>query len=226
MVRKRKTFKKKTTLILFLSTIIQFIFFPFAHYYLFNKASMNYSLESPLLQSIEQRMLIEMARLKYDEKKVRLLNNILQFENPYVLRSDSIDKANHVEYLDQILLVSEIYNPPIGGGGGIIPPQKNKEFVTLVKGLDSIKLERKKNESIETILNRYLTKLTEFNLRQRDLRQEVNLFDFWFTSVSLFKFNEIIPISIAAKLIWLIQAIFTFFYLFLVSTLASKFLKI
>ena len=75
-----------------------------------------------------------------------------------------------------------------------------------------------KNNTIRKTLESYLDGYNSFYERSNDVKKEIGFVDFWFASISSFKFSEIIPNTHLTKSLWLFQSIISFILLFYIST--------
>lgn len=205
------------------------IILPSAHYIIYKMDSNNYYFQDYFNLSIRNRLTKEKIINQYDITSYKIVTNTLQKESDSILANDSnvYFKNDHLKYLDSLLITNKDYSrfiphKPIGiPGGGIKEPPI---FLTLYKDNKVVRMYYG-HDNIKNILLEYTNEFKNYKKREIDLVNDVNYWDFFLASVSLFKFNEIIPNSVLSKIFWLIQAASSFIFLFYLSQILSAYFK-
>jgi len=202
--------------------------FPLLFKSLYNHFPQLYKLDENYLLSVNNRLESTKSYFNINDSTYNYLCEIKLLE-------DGLDKGLEnklkLNYLDSITVFSEagdkIYplvdkrnsNGIIAGGGMKIPENyiyfyyKNK--VSKTKYFD--------HELIIYSINDYLAKYEDLNIKSHNLDKNLNFFDFLISSISLFKFNSIIPNSNLIKCLVIVNGFVIFIFTFLVSSFLNKF---
>jgi hypothetical protein len=202
------------------------LFFPTFHFISYKINENNYYLSDYLKDSANHRLENEKNSNQFNTFNFDLIKNSLSNENDSTLNKSEFFKLKELNYLDSIRLsgvtfkaISDStynYKKYNGlGGGGIKPP---KIYLTVFKNNNKINIIYSKNNTIRETLESYINSYNSFYERSNDVKKEIGFVDFWFASISSFKFSEIIPNTYLTKSLWLFQSIISFILLIYIST--------
>ncbi|WP_353780063.1 hypothetical protein [Winogradskyella sp. 3972H.M.0a.05] len=212
-----KKYKKKGLNSLFILFYLAILFFPTSHFISYKINDNNYYLSDYLKESAHNRLENEKQYNQFSTLNYEVVKNSLSKENDSILNKLKLFKSIELNYLDSISLsVPEHHKKTKGlSGGGLAPP---KYYLTLHRNNDRIDIIHHRNSTIRETLENYLDDYYSFYERSKDVKKEIGFVDFWFASISSFKFSEIIPNTYLTKSLWLFQSIISFILLFYIST--------
>ncbi len=226
-IKTSKKYKKKGLNVLFILSYLAILFFPTIHYISYKVNENNYYLSDYLRDSANQRLENEKLDNQFSALNFEIIKNSLIKENDSILNISEFFKLKELNYLDSIRLsdvtlkaISDtLYktrqNRPGIAGGGIKKPQI---YLSVFKDSTQINIYYNKTSEIRKTLKNYLSRYNSYLKRTRYINKEIGFFDFWFASISSFKFSEIIPNTYLTKSLWLFQSIISFILLFYIST--------
>ena len=221
-----KKYKNKGLNTLFILSYLAILFFPTFHFISYKINENNYYLSDYLKDSANHRLENEKHDNQFSTFNFEVIKNSLSNENDSTLNKSEFFKLKELNYLDSIRLSSVTFKAISDstynyrkynglGGGGIKRP---KIYLTVFKNDNKININYFKNNTIRKTLESYLDGYNSFYERSNDVKKEIGFVDFWFASISSFKFSEIIPNTHLTKSLWLFQSIISFILLFYIST--------
>lgn len=211
-------------------------FFPLLYFAIFKLSPNNFYFQEYFSESLSIRINKEKHSNSYYPEIYDFVNETLEKESDSILYIRYLPGNFRLKYLDSINLYNERYNQKLnfeeyiglfknsGGaisGGGSFPDPREGITLTLYKKKNRFKIHYV-GKTIGNYLKDYKKGYNDFENRRQSTIKEIGFIDFWLTSVSLFKFGEIIPNSVLTKILWLIHSSYTFIFLIYVSNLIPR----
>lgn len=223
-VKISKKYKNKGLNILFILSYLAILTFPTFHFISYKISKNNYYLSDYIKDSANHRLENEKLDNQFSPLNFEIIKNSLSKENDSTLNKSRFFNLRELNYLDSLRLSNSSgkaisatdypFKQRPTSGGGIKRP---KIYLTVFKDKNEINIIYNETNTIRKNLKNYLSNYNSFFERGQDINKEIGFADFWFASISSFKFSEIIPNTYLTKSIWIIQSIISFILLFYIS---------
>ncbi|WP_157823395.1 hypothetical protein [Olleya sp. 1-3] len=228
LLKTSKKYKNEGLNILFILFYLAILFFPTFHFLSYKVNENNYYLSDYLKDAANHRLEIKKNDNQFSTLNFGIIKNILNYESDLTLNKSEFFKLKELNYLDSVRLSGETFkaisdssynyikHQRLSGGG--LPKPRQNTYLTIFKNNNKINLFYLKNQTIRKTLENYLNGYNSFYERTKNINKEIGFIDFWFASISSFKFSEIIPNTYLTKSLWIFQSIISFVLLFYIST--------
>ena len=221
---------------IFLAFCFNIFFFPFLYFAIFKLSPNDFYFQDYFNESLSIRINKEKHNNSYYPETYDFVTKILEKEGDSILNNRYLLENFNLKYLDSINLYNDRYNQELsfedyknifkksGGpisGGVFLPDPREGIILTLYKKKKKFEIHYLGN-TIDYYLKDYKARYNAFAKKGQSTIKKISFIDFWLTSVSLFKFGEIIPNSMLTKILWLIHSSYTFILLIYISNLIPK----
>lgn len=203
----------------FVLSIFVIIIFPLSHDILFQSTKDNYTFSDDYLSYTKHQTSILLQEHETDSILTKTLKDLPKnLQNMEFYQTTGKKKIKYIN--GYFIFDSHISRNSLAGGGLKRPDptitfynKRSKKTTTLVLTDGTIK------ESIKERL------IERGNLEKKfeNPKLDIHFFDIWLDSITIFVFSNIKPIGRITQLIQLLQVIFSFFFVYMLSTLLENF---